>query len=319
VDRFVPFDVADRARLRQVISEVDLVFPAIEDTGVLTLLAEIATPLGKPVVLDLDAYQVSCSKLRSNALFDAIAIPFPRPYPACAFPVIAKPCFGSGSVGVRVFAQRPELEAFLADKRTEDWCVQQFVAGPSYSLEIVGRPGDYQTLQVTELFMDEIWDCRKVVAPAELPDDLEARFRAMTVAIAEALQLKGIMDVEVILADGKFYVLEIDARFPSQTPIAVYHSTGINMVKMLADLFLRGRFERVASAPVRRATLEHVWVSRGQTRYPGEHVMSQYGPLHVEHDFCGAERAVTSFDGQGGDWVATLIQANVDCRVPNAE
>lgn len=307
VDRFVSFELADSARLREIISGVDLVFPAIEDLGVLTMLSETCEQMDKPVVLDLEAYKVSCSKLRSNELFEKLAAPMPVPFPACGLPAIAKPCFGSGSVGVRVFERQADLDAFLADRNPGDWCVQQFVEGPSYSLEVIGRPGAYQAIQVTELFMDDIWDCRKVLAPAVLPADLEAEFRARSLAIAEALQLKGIMDVEVILAGGTFYFLEIDARFPSQTPIAVYHSTGINMVRMLADLFVHGRAESVMNHSAGRATLEHVWVTGGETRCQGEHVMSHYGPLHVINRFSGAERAITSYSGNDSGWVATLI------------
>lgn len=318
-DRFLAFDVTDRARLRAVVAEADLVFPAIEDAEVLSMLAEVAGDMGKPVALDLAAYAVSRSKLKSNALFETIGIPIPRPYPACGFPVIAKPCFGSGSVGVRVFDCRSDLEAFLDGKQPGDWCVQEYVAGPSYSLEVVGQPGDYRTLQVTELFMDEVLDCRKVVAPACLPERVEAAFRAQSVAIAEALRLRGLMDVEVILAGDRLHFLEIDARFPSQTPVAVYHSTGMNMVRMLADLFMSGRCEATATRPARRATLEHVQVLGDETRYPGEHVMSQYGPLHVIRGFAGADRAITSYTDGAREWVATLIRENAECRVSNAE
>ncbi len=46
--------------------------------------------------------------------------------------------------------------------------------------------------------------------------------------------------VEVIDDHGEFKVLEIDARLPSQTPTVVYHTTGVNFVEELMELFCHG-------------------------------------------------------------------------------
>lgn len=307
VDRFHAFDITDQARLHEVLAGVDIVFPATENDATLSLLVAACRSAGKPLVLDPDAYAISSSKLKSNVLFERIGIPFPRSFPGCAFPVIAKPSGGSGSEGVSVFGGKAELDGFMACRQHEPWCIQEFVEGPSYSVEVIGQPGDYQALLVTELFMDEGLDCRKVVAPAVLRADIERDFKARSIAIAEALRLKGIMDVEVILSGERLYFLEIDARFPSQTPIAVYHSTGVNMVVMLADLFMGNRVERAACRPARRATLEHVQVDNGRESYQGEHIMTRCGPLHLEERFFGSERALTSFRKESSNWVATLI------------
>ena len=116
------------------------------------------------------------------------------------------------------------------------------------ALEIVGRPGSYRALQVTDLYVDDDYDCKRVVAPSNLPPGLVAEFEKSSLAIAEALELNGVMDVEAILSRGELKILEIDARLPSQTPTAVYWSTGSNMVQLLGDLFLnrktriQGRF-----------------------------------------------------------------------------
>lgn len=307
VDEFHAFDLGDQARTCEVLSRVDVVFPAIENDDTLAMIANACSSMGKPLVLDPEAYAVSSSKLKSNVLFDRLGIPIPRPFPGCSFPVIAKPSGGSGSDGVEVFGGRAELDRFLAGRQDEAWCLQQFVEGPSFSVEVIGRPGDYQALLVTELFMDEVLDCRRVVAPAGLRPEIEADFKAKSIAIAEALKLKGIMDVEVILSGGQLYFLEIDARFPSQTPIAVYHSTGVNMVRMLVELFMEGRTDRVTCQPLRQASLEHVRVVNGAATYQGEHIMAGFGPLHLEEPFFGAERALTTFEPHAAGWVATLI------------
>ena len=308
-DSFVEADMTDSSALRDIFTSVDIVFPAIENTAALEAIACIAGQTNTPVVLDLDAYRISASKLESNRLFDSIGIPMPGPYPGCRFPVIAKPCFGSGSEGVRLFTRQADLNVFLSSRDIRDWCIQEFAQGPSFSLEVIGRPGDYHALLVTELFMDEIFDCRKVAVPARLPAELESEFKSLSKAIAEAIGLTGIMDVEVIMSGGKLLFLEIDARFPSQTPIAVYHASGVNMVEMLADIFLNRPVKDVSGLPVRTATLEHVSITRGERSYQGEHIMVGCGPLRVINGFQGAEKAITNFRGDSGNCVATLINS----------
>ena len=62
---------------------------------------------------------------------------------------------------------------------------------------------------------------------------MKDELRDISVKIAELIELKGIMDVEVIDDEGILKVLEIDARIPSQTPTVVYHSTGVNLLEEL--------------------------------------------------------------------------------------
>jgi pyrrolysine biosynthesis protein PylC len=137
----------------------------------------------------------------------------------------------------------------------------------------------------------------------------------MAVTLAEAVGLSGIMDVEAILHEGHLKVLEIDARFPSQTPIAVYHSTGINMVQGLARIFDgQGTREAVSAPtlPTGGSVLEHIRVRHGQLSVCGEQIMAEDGPLHLEADFFGADEALTSHAPGKHEWVATLMVKGSD-------
>jgi pyrrolysine biosynthesis protein PylC len=169
--------------------------------------------------------------------------------------------------------------------------------------------------------MDRDYDCKRVLAPSLLPSDLTGLFEEMAVTLAEAVGLSGIMDVEAIYHEGRLEVLEIDARFPSQTPIAVYHSTGINMVEGLARIFTPRDERKPDPVPdpahpapdpapalaVRGAVLEHIRVHDGQLSVCGEHVMAEGGPLHLEAGFFGADEALTNHAAGRNDWVATLM------------
>ena len=147
-----------------------------------------------------------------------------------------------------------------------------------------------------------------MTAPTNLPPALISKFEALSLALAEALNLHGIMDVEVILYEDELKVIEIDARLPSQTPTAVYWSTGLNMVQLLGDLFLN-RQTRIQpdSKHGFGVIYEHVRVTSNQLEIAGEHIMSGADALDVIPDFFGANEAITNYAAGRDEWVATLI------------
>jgi pyrrolysine biosynthesis protein PylC len=218
----------------------------------------------------------------------------------------------SGSRGVRRLDNPAELARFFpGGPPGPDWVVEEFCPGPSYSLEVTGRPGDYETWTVTRLFMDQAHDCRQVVYPAGLGRAEEEEFRALTLRLAEGLGLTGLMDVEAILTPRGFRVLEIDARLPSQTPAAVHWATGENLLVRLARLF--GGPTPAGSASFSRAAIyEQVAPGAGGLESVGEHRLSLAGPLRWEEDFCGADLALTDWARDRADWVAALIITGQD-------
>jgi len=235
--RFVQLDLTDHGALSGALGSVDMILPTTENGPALHSLVEWCQESRMPLAFDPGAYAISSSKAASDALFRKLGIPTPAPWPKCAFPVLAKPDVGSGSHGVEVFPDLQTLEARFGSSPPSGWVLQQYLPGPSHSVEVIGRPGDYTTLQTTDLEMDSGHDCKRVLSPSALPPDLLGEFEDMALALAEAVRLSGIMDVEAVLHHGRLKVLEIDARFPSQTPAAVYHSTGINMVERLVADF----------------------------------------------------------------------------------
>ena len=292
---------------------IDLVFPALEDLAALEYIRAWAEQIDVPLAFDLSAFSLSCSKQASDRLFKSLNLPGPGYWPDCTFPIITKPDNASGSKGVRFFDTREGFKAFC-DARSPGAClpkdliVQEYLEGPSFSIEVMGYPGHYQPLQVTELNMDGEWDCCRVLAPTTLSRDLVQRFEQMAVILAEEIKLTGIMDLEVILNKGELKLLEIDARFPSQTPMAVYHSTGFNMVDALGSLFT-GRnlpgYDRKKKA--RCAVIEHLQVSGDRFETLGEGCMGKLGPLKRIKGFLGADEAITSFAEGKKEWVATMI------------
>ena len=341
-DRQIVADVtSDEDLSRTLVTSCDAVLPACEDLDTLTWLAERVPAWGVPLLFDLDAYRVSESKLASRRLFEALDVPRPRAWPACGFPAVVKPSSASGSEGVTVVGDHDELAAARArlEAAGHEVVVEEYVRGPSLSLEVLSWGGRAVPLQTTGLEFDAAYDCKRVVAPvgeaeagepaaagpdgscdwmrAVAPGTLAA-FDIAAVRLAEGLGLDGLMDVEVMVRGAELYVLEIDARLPSQTPTAVYWSSGLNVVELLVETVRRGMLPQVDRAPRRACVYQHVRASGGLLEVCGEHVMGSARPLRLVSGFFGVDEALTDYRADAEAWSATLIVADGDAGTAEA-
>jgi pyrrolysine biosynthesis protein PylC len=306
----------DEARAREVLASCDAVLPACEDDTTLEELARLAPDLGVPLLFDLAAYGVTSSKAASNDLMREIGVPAPLAWPTCGLPAVVKPSTASGSEGVRVAGNERELEQARADLERDghEVVVEEFVAGPSLSIEVVSLDGRAVPCLVTGLEFDEDFDCKRVTAPvagdefyADVVEEALASLADSGQRLAAKLRLSGIMDVEVMIAGRGAKVIEIDARLPSQTPAAVLHAYDVNLLELLVTAFATGAVPEPSRRALRGVVYEHVRAHDGTLQVVGEHVMGSAPPLRLVEGFFGADEAMTDF-GQGkGDWVATLI------------
>ena len=306
---FVQIDVTLENNLEDGLDDVDFIIPTLEDDGALRSLTRWSRKTGIPLAFDPQAYAVSSSKVKSGDLFKKIGLPLPAAWPQCSFPVLAKPVRGSGSKGVRVFQNLDSMKnRFSPEFPPPDWVLEEYLDGSQHSLEVVGRPGDYRLLQVTDLYVDQKFDCMRVIAPTNLASNLVAEFERITLRIAEAINLHGIMDVEAIYSRGEFKILEIDARLPSQTPTAVYWSTNQNMVDFLRNLYAAPQDDCPPSGDIAQGVVyEHIHVSGDILKVSGERIMTEGGALNFQKNFFGADEAITNFEPGRGQWAATLI------------
>ena len=310
-DEVYQYDVLKKEeKFSKILGEADLIIPALEDNTALAVINKIAKEAGVPFAYDPSSYAVSQSKNRSNELFAGLGLPVPEKWPGCGLPVICKPSFSSGSRGVKKITNAKGMDAFVMEIREKrnGWLIQEYLEGPSYSLEVIGWKGNFSGIQVTKIEVDSTYDCKRVTAPSGLPSDLEEELKETSVKIAGALDLRGIMDIEVIHSKNGLKLLEIDARLPSQTPTVVYHSTGINMVEMLAEVFCENVMPEVPDVKNRKPVIfEHVKAASGLLETGGEHIISEAGAVKCLGNFFGADEAVTDFQPGSTNWAATLI------------
>ena len=314
LDLLTPADHHQHHQLQAALEQdIDLIIPALENRSALDTLTSLSALTGVPLAFDPAAYDLSSSKLKSDRFFTELGLPQPLPWPEGTFPYIAKPSGSSGSEGVRLLENEAELQRFLSETAAtpDHYVIQEYIEGPSYSIEVIGDGKRFIPLQVTDLFMDEQYDCKRVVAPSSLSAAQQADFAALAVNLATKIGLQGIMDVEVILHKQQLKLLEIDARLPSQTPTVVYHSTGVNMLELIASVFTGFAILQQTPPPPptypKAAIFEHLTVINGHLKTAGEHVIAAVGPLSHEFDFFGADEALTNYSPGLTGWVATLI------------
>jgi len=313
------FDIQEEPdRFRNLLPDMDAILPATEEKGTLDFLAETCEEAGVTFLHDTAAYAVSSSKIRSNSFFADHGIPVPEKWPHCRFPVIVKPSTSSGSHGLQVVLSRTALDAVLPELTTRygEMVVEAYHSGPSLSLEVIARQGAGVGYLVTELEFDAMLDCKRVYAPSRLSHSLNHRFETICLDIARYLKLNGLMDVEV-MADpkkGEVVVLEIDARFPSQTPMAVYHASGINLLEEWVKAHGCGQPLRPAVAKPGCAWLEHWSVSNSCLEAIGETHLLPWSGLRLwpNGEFFGATVALTNYQEGKSAFKSTLIFTGVD-------
>jgi pyrrolysine biosynthesis protein PylC len=311
-ERYIQLEVTNGNDLGPALKSVDLVIPALENQLALAYLNQWTRVKEIPFAFDPAAYGTTSSKVESNHLFTKLGLPVPAPWPTCGLPVIAKPSEGSGSHKISVFNETRSLQHHI-NESNEALVIQEFIQGPSYSLEVIGFSEQYIPLTVTDLRMDAGYDCKRVLAPTDLPKSLISDFEQVSISLAQALALKGLMDVEVILQENTLKILEVDARLPSQTPTTVFWSTGLNMVKLVGELFLNQPGQPQTGAPSPKGVVyEHIQVSPNLLEVAGEHIISGTDALRVEEDFFGADEAITNYAPGRDKWVATLIISGSD-------
>lgn len=275
-DEFYCFDVIkEPEKLLDLSKKVDAILPVNENLACIEFLNSIKEKFSCPVLFDFDAYRISRDKKSSKDYFKSIGVPTPQDRPSEP-PYFVKPPCESSSVGAGIIYDNEELGTL-----EPDMLVEEYVEGEVVSLEVVGDGSNFVVVKETQVHIDETYDCHMVT-----PLPANPLFRQISHALAANLYLKGIMDVEAIFGPKGLKVIEIDARFPSQTPTAVYYSSGINLIELLFRAFTDG-VEETGSLPENKYCIyEHLMLGENGILVPvGEQVLSMgsdYGKFYEE-------------------------------------
>ncbi|MDR2442804.1 MAG: 3-methylornithine--L-lysine ligase PylC [Deltaproteobacteria bacterium] len=290
----------------------DLLIPTLEDEKIIERFTSLAQEqIIPPVTIDFKAYKITSSKKKSKKIFKSLSLPMPASFSDTESfgQYIIKPDNLSGSRGLKILDAQDVRRLYPTEKSRQGLVIEEYLSGPQYSVEVTARNGQAKSFQVTLLNFESAHDCYQVIAPSGLSPEREDKFGRMAELIAKKLSLTGIMDLEAIDSQGVLKLLEIDARFPSQTPTAIYYSTGVNLLVEMVNCFIPvSSHNAVTTKAPKNVIFEHVHFQEGQRRPPGEWVMTTMGPLSVVPGFMGAQEALVGGKPETGNYVATLIR-----------
>ena len=141
-------------------------------------------------------------------------------------PVIVKPRSGSGSRGIRLVEDVPELEALPRDGTL---LVQENLPGTEYSLDTLAR-SDGTVIACVPRSRLKV-DSGIAITGRTVRDE---RLEGIGRAVAERIGLTSVANVQVReAADGEPALLEVNPRFPGTMPLTV--ASGVNMPKLCVD------------------------------------------------------------------------------------
>lgn len=216
--------LASAAHIELTDETPDYVLPATEDDAVLNALG------GDNVLFDADAWRLCSSRLAADALLRERNIPAPAYFPDGSEPYIVKPDRGSFGLGIWVTDDYCEVGGAV----NAGFVTQEELPGDVWSVAVVGAPGAYTAHAPARL----AFDSRRRRTGAELTGAPEAdALKKTALAAAEAVGVRGILEVEAICHHGVWKVIDLNARLPMLTPDALLESTGVNLLEELIKLY----------------------------------------------------------------------------------
>lgn len=164
-----------------------------------------------------------------------------------SFPLIVKPRWGMGSIGIYKADDMDELSIFYKKVMNEikssylkyeserdieqSVLIQQCISGAEYGIEVIN---DLDKNYVTTL-------CKKKLAMRSGETDQaitldEPKLRAIGQDLANKLGHIAVLDTDCLEQDGQYYVLEMNARFGGQYPFS--HLAGADIPKQIVEWLL---------------------------------------------------------------------------------
>lgn len=232
--------------------EIRLLIPLFDiDLPVLAAHREEFQAVGTLVVTaGREAVEICNDKWKTHAFLTREELPQPQTWLSaelaiqavkddCAsYPLIVKPRWGMGSLAVYQADDEEELrllvkkarrcieDSYLRYEAARDsrFCVliQEKLEGREYGLDVINDlDGHYRTTIVKEktaMRSGETDEAVTVDSPV---------LRAMGRQLGEKLKQRGNLDVDVFETNGKYYILEMNARFGGGYPFS--HAAGVNL------------------------------------------------------------------------------------------
>ena len=187
------------------------------------------------------------------------------------YPVVVRPSFVLGGRAMEIVYDESSLERYMAeaveaspehpiliDKFLEDANEVDVNAVCDGERTIVG--GVMEHIEEAGIHSG---DSACAIPPFSLAPELVARLKEQTYALAEALKVRGLMNIQFAVKNGDIYVLEVNPRASRTVPF-VSKATGLNLAQAAARVMVGRTLEDqgITAEPVPR------WVSVKEAVFP---------------------------------------------------
>ncbi|MGH2376900.1 MAG: carbamoyl-phosphate synthase large subunit [Candidatus Limnocylindria bacterium] len=221
----------------------------------LNLADRIEATGGRIAGTTADAIGLAEDRRRFHELADALGIPQPPGGTAnsqaealaiaerVGFPVLVRPSFVLGGRGMEIAYAREDLEGYFAtalEAGTGRVLVDKYVRGREVEVDAVSDGTDTLVAGIMEHIERagvHSGDSYAVYPAQELLPEERRGIVALTRRVAEALPVKGLLNIQFIVEEGRVWVLEVNPRASRTVPFLT-KVTGVPLVRLAVAIGL---------------------------------------------------------------------------------
>lgn len=245
----VTLEICKKHDIQIVISLNDLELPILSDNKYRFENIGVKVIVSSPEVID-----ICFDKYRTYQFIKGLGLESPKTFinyeeavkaledGELQFPLILKPRWGSGSIGLEFVDDMEELEAVYkllqkkikksilakASAASEYILIQQVINGPEYGLDITNDlNGIHRGVSVKQKLAMRSGETDKAIT-VDNPI-----LRQIGKTIGENLKHIANLDCDILEKDGAYYVLELNPRFGGGYPFS--HEAGVNTPKAIVE------------------------------------------------------------------------------------
>lgn len=261
--------------------KVDLIVTACTDQALLTM-AKVSETLSLPCYISYEIALNVTNKSYMKKIMQQHNIPTAR-YTVIYncdevkainfdYPLVIKPADCNSSKGVRKVTNQEDMDILLVEtlnlSRTHTAIIEEYKEGKEVSADLYIENGTAYLLCVTESTKIRNNTGTFTILQSHYPvtnDEENFEIQMIAQKIADVFHLKNTpLLVQLIMKDGKFYVLEFSARMGGGSKYKLIEVlTGVNIMRLYTDLIL-GKNPKVNPKPqVHYARMNYVYCSSG--------------------------------------------------------
>ncbi|NMA73956.1 MAG: ATP-grasp domain-containing protein [Bacteroidales bacterium] len=192
-----------------------------------------------PLVSDYETIEMCFDKYKMAKFLEKNGLPTPKTYfkkedfcvalnkELISFPVFVKPVKGSASININKVETQEELEYLLG--KYDDLVIQEFMDGKELGADVYV---DMISGELISIFLKE----KLLMRAGETDKSVSVKDGQLFELISKFVEkagLKGINDIDIFHANGKYYISEVNPRFGGGYPHA--YECGVNMMDMILN------------------------------------------------------------------------------------